>query len=236
MPPPKTLNATNLVSLSAPRLAELLIEISTGNAAAKRHLRLALAGNAGAPEAAREIAKRLAGIARAKTYLDYPKIKPLVADLESQRAAILTHVAPAAPREAFDLLWQFIDCAQSVLARTDDGTGRLAAIFREAVSDLAPLAQSAKLPSEDLARRAFNALRHDRYDAWEMLIPNLAPQLGTKGLAQLKKLTESWQSEPAPVLPKNERRVVAWSSVSGKIYTDDLEARRRRHKATSILK
>jgi hypothetical protein len=236
MAPPKTLNATNLVSLGAPRLAELLIEISTGNAAAKRHLRLALAGSAGSAEAAREIAKRLASIARAKTVIDYPKIKPLAADLDSQRTAILTLVAPTAPREAFDLLWQFIDCAQSVLGRSDDGTGRLAAIFRDAVADLAPLAQSAKLPADDLARRAFNALRHDQYGAWETLIPTLAPQLGAKGLAQLKQLTESWQSEPAPVLPENERRVVAWGSSSGKIYADDLETRRRRRKATFILK
>jgi hypothetical protein len=41
----KALNESNLAALGAKRLAELLIEISTGNAAAKRHLRLELAGN-----------------------------------------------------------------------------------------------------------------------------------------------------------------------------------------------
>ena len=39
-----TLSAKNLEALGAERLAELLIEISAGNAAAKRRLRLALAG------------------------------------------------------------------------------------------------------------------------------------------------------------------------------------------------
>ena len=39
-----TLSAKNLEALGAGRLAELLIEISAGNAAAKRRLRLALAG------------------------------------------------------------------------------------------------------------------------------------------------------------------------------------------------
>ena len=39
-----TLNAKNLESLGAGRLAELLIDISTGSAAATRKLRLALAG------------------------------------------------------------------------------------------------------------------------------------------------------------------------------------------------
>ncbi len=49
----KTLNAPNLGVLGAAQLAELLIEISKGNAAAQRRLRLALAGSAGAAEAAR---------------------------------------------------------------------------------------------------------------------------------------------------------------------------------------
>ena len=39
-----TLNAKNLEALGAERLAELLIEISTGSAAHKRRLRLELAG------------------------------------------------------------------------------------------------------------------------------------------------------------------------------------------------
>jgi hypothetical protein len=39
-----TLNAKNLETLGARRLAELLIDISTGSAAAKRKLRLELAG------------------------------------------------------------------------------------------------------------------------------------------------------------------------------------------------
>ena len=45
-----TLNAKNLEALGAERLAQLLIEISTGDAAAKRKLRLALAGAEGPKE------------------------------------------------------------------------------------------------------------------------------------------------------------------------------------------
>jgi Family of unknown function (DUF6880) len=40
----KTLNAKNLEALGAQRLAELLIDISAGDASAKRRLRLELAG------------------------------------------------------------------------------------------------------------------------------------------------------------------------------------------------
>jgi hypothetical protein len=41
-----TLNAKNLEALGVERLAELLIEISTGNANHKRRLRMELVGNA----------------------------------------------------------------------------------------------------------------------------------------------------------------------------------------------
>jgi hypothetical protein len=67
-----TLNAKNLEALGAERLAQLLIEVSTGNAAAKRKLRLALAGAQSPREAAREIIKRLTSIARARG--DAPQI------------------------------------------------------------------------------------------------------------------------------------------------------------------
>ena len=62
----KALNAKNLEALGAERLAELLIEISAGDAAAKRRLRLELAGAESPAEAAREIRKRLSAITRSR--------------------------------------------------------------------------------------------------------------------------------------------------------------------------
>ena len=76
-----TLNAKNLEALGAERLAQLLIEISTGDAAAKRKLRLALAGAEGPRDAAREITKRLTSIAKARTFVNWQNRKTLVKDL-----------------------------------------------------------------------------------------------------------------------------------------------------------
>ena len=59
-----TLNAKNLEALGAERLAELLLEISAGNASAKRRLRLALAGAQSPNEVAKEVCKRLTTIFR----------------------------------------------------------------------------------------------------------------------------------------------------------------------------
>jgi hypothetical protein len=65
-----TLNARNLEALGAERLAALLIEICNGNAAAKRRLRLELAGNQGPGELAKQVRKRLTTIARSRAYVD----------------------------------------------------------------------------------------------------------------------------------------------------------------------
>ena len=231
----KALNAANLQALGAARLAGLLIEISTGDAAARRRLRLELAGSAGSADVARQVTKRLASIARARSFIDWQKIKPLVADFEVQRRAILDLVAPADPREAFELIWRLVGCAESVFSRSDDGNGRLEAVFQEAARDLGPLAQAARLEPADLAQRAFEALRTDRYDTWRELVPILAPHLGAPGLDALRTLLEAWHARPVAILPERERKVIGWSS-SGKIYADQIETSHRRNTAKFVLR
>ena len=136
-----TLNAKNLEALGAERLAQLLIEISTGDAAAKRKLRLALAGAEGPKEAAREIAKRLTSIAKARTFVNWQNRKPLVNDLETQRSAIIEQIAPHDPREALGLLWRFMGLATPVFERCDDSSGTVIDIFHQACADLGEAAR-----------------------------------------------------------------------------------------------
>jgi len=100
----KTLNAKNLEALGAERLAELLIEISGGNAVVKRHLRLELAGARNPAALAREIRKRLAAMARSRTFVDWRNRRALVDDLETQRRAIIEQAAKADVAEALDLI------------------------------------------------------------------------------------------------------------------------------------
>lgn len=195
MPSGKTLNAANLETLGAPQLAALLMVISKGNAPAQRRLRLALAGSAGAADAARAVLKRLTSIAGAKTRLGWQKIKPFVADLTAQREAILELIAPADPREAFDLMWRLVGCGQNVLGRSDDGSGHLAEAFHAAVRDLGPLAERAGVHPEELAPLAVRVLSSDDHGLWDDLIPTLAPSLGRSGLGAVKALMLEWQSE-----------------------------------------
>ena len=234
MVPGKTLNAANLETLGAVRLAELLIAISKGNAAAQRHLRLALAGSHGADGTARAVTKQLVSIGRAKTWLDWQKIKPFLAELEIQRRAILDVVAPSDPREAFELLWRLVGCAEGVFARSDDGSGRLSTAFRAAARDLGALALQASLSPEELANRAFQALAADEHGVWDELIPILALQLGTAGLLIVRDTAQAWRAEPVTTPHTGKRQVTGWSS-SGPIHADEVQPRHRKHKAAFIL-
>ncbi|WP_375383372.1 DUF6880 family protein [uncultured Sphingomonas sp.] len=232
--PAKTLNAKNLEALGSAKLAELLIEVSTGNAVAQRRLRLELAGNAGPEEAAREIGKRLAAISRSKTYVDWQKVKPLMVDLTAQRAAILAKVAPTDPRTAFQLVWRLVSCADSVFARSGDGSGRLADIFRGATRELGALAQAGRIDPDTLVELTFEAVCDNGYGQWDGLIEILAPALGPRGLDMLRDRTTAWQSEPLATPAPSERVVVGWG-LKGPMYADKMEATRRRRTATHIL-
>jgi hypothetical protein len=118
-----TLNARNLEALGAKRSAEFLIELSTGDAAAKRHLRLELAGTTGPEDVARQIRKRLTMIAQSRSYVDWQKRKALVKGLDTQRRAIVDQVAKHDPVEALELMWRIPGLAGTVFGRCDDSSG-----------------------------------------------------------------------------------------------------------------
>jgi len=235
MASPTTLNAKNLEVLGAERLAALLIEISTGNAVAKRRLRVELAGSAGPAEAANDIRKRLTTIAKARSFADWSKIKTLAADIAAQHRAIMDHVAPADPGAALDLLWQLMACANPVFARSDDSNGHLSATFAAAARDIGSVALAARTEPGMLARRAFDALRNDRFGQSDDLVEILAPALGDPGLAALQALVTAWRDEPVPTPPEAEREVIGWGS-NGPMYADRLEEIHRDATTKSALR
>jgi hypothetical protein len=227
MPSKTILNAKNLEALGAERLAALLIEISTGNATAKRQLRLALAGAQSPKEAAREIAKRLTSVARARTFVDWQNRKPLVADLEMQRRAIMEQIAPHDPDEALALLWRFMALARSVFERCDDSNGIVIEIFHQACADLGEVAVAARSDSGVLAERVLDALQDNGFGQHDGLIATIAPALGREGIVRLKELVEELGRTPVPVPPKSDWKEVGWGS-GGTLYEHEMEERQRR--------
>ena len=230
-----TLNAKNPEALGAERLARLLIEISTGDAAAMRKLRLALAGAEGPKEAARAIAKRLTSIARAQTFVNWQNRKPLVKDLETQRSAIMDQIARHDPREALGLLWRFMGLATSVFERCDDSSGTVIGIFHQACADLGKVAKAAGSGPEALARQVLDALQDNGYGQYDGLIAIIAPALGPEGITHLKGLVEELRRTPVPVPPKSEWQAVGWGS-GGTRYAHEMDARARHSTVEMALK
>jgi hypothetical protein len=220
------LNAKNLEALGPERLAELLIEISTGNAAAKRRLRLELAGAQSPGELAKEVRKRLATIGRSRSFVDWQGNRSLAADLETQRRAIVETVAKADSTEALELLWRFTALASSVFERCDDSSGRVIGVFHEACSDMGEVAVKAKADPTTLADRAFEALIVNDYGQFDQLIRVLTPALAQAGLEHLKQRMIDLSNRPVKKPAEKDRVKIGWSS-SGPIYEDEMAERSR---------
>ena len=230
-----TLNAANLEALGAKRLAALLVEISTGDAAAKRRLRLELAHEASPQTAAHEIRKRLTTIGNAKSRIGWRKRKSLVKDLEGQRHAIVETLGTSDPAEALDLLWRYLALANGIFERTEDGSGTIAAEFAKAIDDLVTLGARAAPPPDALAGQVFTALIENDHGQFDDLIQKLAPVLGRKGLAALKAKVLDWANEPVERKPDAERRIVAYS-LNGPMYEDEFEAFSKRQRSDTALR
>jgi len=216
-----TLNAKNLEALGAERLAELLMEIGTGDAAAKRRLRLELAGAQSPIELAKEVRKRLSTIARSRSFVDWRGVRPLANDLDTQRRAIVETVAKADAKEALELLWRFLALANSVFQRCDDGSGTVIGVFHAACGAIGDVAQKAKGTPKRLADQVYEALIANDYGQFDGLIGITAPALGKDGLAHLKQRIVQLSNTPAPRPADKDRVQIGWSS-SGPIYEDQI--------------
>jgi hypothetical protein len=183
----RTLNARNLEALGAPALAELLIEVSGGNALIQRRLRLALAAAEGVDGAVAEVRKRLAAIDRARTFVDATKRKALVSDLDTQLQAITGPIVTGDPRQACDLLLRFLELSGGVLERCADSTGAVIGVFERAAEQLGPLAQAAQLAPEPLAEHAVELLDDNSHGQFDGLVPALKEALGDRGLQLLDR-------------------------------------------------
>ena len=199
----KTLNKDNLTALGAERLADLLLEVSTGSADIKRRLRLELSHNVGPTELARDVRKRLVSIRKSISFVGWRKRKSLIKDLNTQVDMITEKIAPEAPTEAFDLLWQFIELAPSVYERVDDSRGDVGDVFRAAVLRFEDIGPRAFLDPTALASRVWDALRENGYGEFDGIIGLLAPTLGEDGLRHLKGVVEAYSEVPAEELPED---------------------------------
>ena len=218
----KTVSVENLLALGAPRLAELLFEIASGDALAKRRLRLELASKSGGGDVSQQVRKRLATIDKSRSYVEWDKVKPLAKDLQLQLRAITDHVAPTNPKEALDLLWRFLAIAPSVYARCDDSNGSIGAVMTNACEALGPVALAAEIPAAALAQSVAVAVFDNSYGQHDSIIGVMKEQLGHSGLTALRNIIESTAKNPPAADPANARRVIGYGT-SGPLYHDQYE-------------
>jgi hypothetical protein len=228
----KTQNAKNLAALGAERLADLLLELAKGDAAAKRRIRLELASRGG--DVAAEIRKRLASIARSRSFVDWRKVRPLAQDFEMQRSAIMSHVAPTKAKEAFDLLWRLLEIAPSIYERCDDSNGIISGVMDLALSDLGAVAGLATLEPHRLADRVFAGVCANNYGQFDGLIALMAEALGREGLGILKARFEELASKPPARANNDDRRLIGIGS-RGPVFAENYEIRRRARLVQSAL-
>ena len=195
----KTLNTDNLAALGAKKLADLLIEVSTGSADIKRRLRLELSHNLGASELVHAIRKRLVTLRKSNSFVGWRKRKALIKDIDTQVVMIVEKIAPEDPSSAFELLWQFIEIAPSIYERVDDSRGDVGDVFRSAILHFEAIAPLALLSVEALAAQVWNVIQDNGYGEWDGIIGILSDTLGASGLDQLRQHVEDFAAQPIDV-------------------------------------
>ena len=220
-----TLNAKNLETLGAQRLASLVMEVAEGDAGRKRIARAALLEAAGGSALAGAVSKRLVSLRRAQSWVDYKKRRAFIDDLDRQRALIATQIADDAPKEALDLIWRFMALADPVHHRIDDSSGAVGDIFRQACRDLGTIVSKAKLKAGTLADQVFQALTEaNGFGEFDELIDVTARTLGKDGLIRLRSLLQEAREKEAKSAAKTDRdrgRVVGFGS-GGRVYEADI--------------
>jgi hypothetical protein len=186
-----SLNAKNLEALGSARLAELLLQHTEGNAAARRALRLALAEQRGPLEMAQEVRKRLAAVERSSSWLDQKRRDALLADLDRQRQAIAGPIAAHDPDLAVELLWRFLDLASSLQDRCDCSDEAELPLFHQASADLGQVACRAMGSTAALAEQVAAALLENEGGEYDHLIEHLKGALKPEGLGQLRQIMEA---------------------------------------------
>lgn len=205
-----TLNAKNLEALGAEHLAQLLMDISEGNANAKRRLRLELAGSESPDKLAGEIRKRLVAIGAATVNVGWRTLKGFRGDLATQRRLIVEQVVKASPGDAFALMWQFIDLGDAVIERTTDASGGVADVFRDATQDIGVILAAAKPGTETWLPNVVSALLANTYGQNDQLVGVVAPFLDKPGLEKLREMLVAAAREPVSTSSGRARPVKRW--------------------------
>ena len=112
MPRKAAITETSLKSLGLKRLAALVQEACDRDDVLEKKVRMMLAAKDGGDALDAELAKRIKGLATARTFYDWRDAGDLVRTIDDIRANITDGLAGKDPGAAVARLWQLIDACQ----------------------------------------------------------------------------------------------------------------------------
>ena len=196
------LSTDKLKDLGTDKLAQLVLEEAERNAGFRRQVKAALAGKSGPEAIAKLIDRRLSGLARAKSFIEWDKARAFAEDLRSLTDTITSELGPVAPALAIDRLLRFIATHEQVFERVDDSAGRVQDVYYQAIAatgDLAPSLSSSEacaLPEKIMATLGESTHGY-LADVTEAVTPHLPQDSLVRWDCDLKDAISERQAEEA---------------------------------------
>ena len=188
MPRKAAITETSLKSLGLKRLAALVHEACDRDDVLEKKVRMMLAAKDGGDALDAELAKRIKGLATARTFYDWREAGDLVRTIDDIRANITDELAGKDPDAAVARLWQLIEAANTIMQRVDDSSGMVADSLQGVVADLGlVLKKSGVVDAAALAERVHANFLDNGYCAKDGLVQAVAPPLRPEGRAALHK-------------------------------------------------
>lgn len=198
-----------LAALGSDRLIGLILGETARNAAFKKLVSAALAALQGPEAVAAIVDRRLTALEGARGFIDWQKRRAFTNDLGAMVTVILTELAPLDRAAALERLVRFLDGADAVLNRVDDGSGATQAIFERASDAVVEIA--AELEPDEAGRFALTLLPRfiaDPYGPFGMLIRDLVPRMPAATLVPFDTALAEAAARREPGSVKNDRDVL----------------------------
>ncbi|TYC78348.1 hypothetical protein FMN63_03565 [Stappia sp. BW2] len=179
------LSIDKLKDLGSEKLAQLVMGEAERNAGFRRQVKAAMAGKSGPEGIAKLIDRRLSGLERAKSFIEWDKARAFCDDLRSLTDAITSELGPAAPALTIDRLLRFIATHEQVFDRVDDSTGRIQDVYYQAIEATGEVVQTLAPSEADLLpERIMSTLGESTHGYLVDLTATLAPHLPQDTLAR----------------------------------------------------
>jgi hypothetical protein len=190
------LNEDVLAKLGVKKLSQIALDEAQHNPGFRRRIAAAVASSKGPDGVAKIIDRRLAGLMRARGFIDWEGNKAFADDLRATVATITEELGRIDPDAAIDRIVRFLGTAQSVFNRVDDSNGRVQEVFHLAADAIPGIADTLPVKKKvSLLERLHHCLVDDEYGFSADILTHLLPLLSSSSITAWNlRLAEEGQS------------------------------------------